>query len=319
MMAANAVTVTVVMPLYNKETDVSHAVQSVLSQTFADFELIVVNDGSTDQGPEIVRAVEDRRIRVFDRDNAGVSAARNRGIEEARANLIAFIDADDEWMPRFLETVVHLQRHYPGCDVFATNYIRRNSKGIDSSPILRGFPRDFEEGVIANYFDVASRSDPPLWSSAVAVTKAAMTSIGGFPVGVKGGEDLLTWARLALRYDIAYSMRPGAVFWTPSVVHDRAIRTSDSNDIVARELMFALEDAEPSIAKALRKYISFWYKVRASICLQLGDRRMALKQTYLALHFHKTNLKLYLYVVLAIMPSAFPKALFRLWNWIRNR
>jgi len=206
-------TISVIIPLYNKEADVERAINSVLSQTIENFEVIVVNDGSTDKSPFIVRAINDSRIRIIDQKNAGVSAARNRGIQEAQADLIAFLDADDEWKPSFLETILDLRERYPECKVFASNYLYREPNGNSRLPIIRGLPPHPWNGIIEDYFKVAAKSDPPLWTSAVAVSKDAIQSVGMFPVGVTSGEDLLTWARLACRYNIAYSTQVGAVFW----------------------------------------------------------------------------------------------------------
>ncbi len=226
------------MPLYNKGKEVKRSVESVLTQSFSDYELIVVNDGSTDNGPGIVRSINDSRIRIIDQENAGVSAARNRGIHEARADLIAFLDADDEWKPTFLETILDLKKQYPTCKVFATNYLYREVNGKYRLPIIRGIPPHPWDGVIDNYFEVAAKSDPPLCSSAIAVKKEAIESVTMFPVGVDSGEDLLTWARLSINYDIAYSKKVAAIFYTESEANTEPstlIDLTESKPIVLRE------------------------------------------------------------------------------------
>ena len=97
--------ISVVIPLYNKEKQVKQTLRKVLEQTFSDYEIIIVNDGSTDSSAEIAREFEDHRIKVIDQENAGVSAARNRGIKEAKGNFIAFLDADDEWDKDYLAQI----------------------------------------------------------------------------------------------------------------------------------------------------------------------------------------------------------------------
>ena len=93
--------ISVVIPLYNKEEQIADTLQSIFAQTFQDFEIVIVDDGSTDNSVEEVEKFDDSRIRLIHQTNAGVSAARNRGIEEARGELIAFLDADDEWKPEY--------------------------------------------------------------------------------------------------------------------------------------------------------------------------------------------------------------------------
>ncbi|CAN5567103.1 hypothetical protein BH20ACI3_BH20ACI3_43320 [soil metagenome] len=100
--------VSVIVPLYNKAPFVRRALDSIARQTFKDYEVIVVDDGSTDQGPEIVRAVGDERVRLITQANLGPGAARNRALPEAQGDLIAFLDADDEWQPNYLAEVVDL-------------------------------------------------------------------------------------------------------------------------------------------------------------------------------------------------------------------
>jgi len=294
--------ISVVMPLYNKEREVSRAIKSVLNQTIKDFKLIVVNDGSTDKGPDVVRSINDPRIMLIEQENGGVSAARNRGIKETRSELIAFLDADDEWMPYFLETIFRLRSNYPSCSVFATNYLYGHVDGSFTPTIIRGLQGFLGEGIFKNYFKVASKSDPPIWSSAVAVTKKAITSIGEFPLGVTFGEDLLTWAKLATNFSIAYSIHPCAICWPPINVHDRPGRFNDLTDLVGQELGKLIKNVENTEVEGLKEYVAVWHKMRASILLNLGKREMAFKELRKATRLSKMNIKLLLYILIALMP-----------------
>ncbi len=204
--------ISVVITLYNKEKHIRNTLKGVLGQSFQDFEIVVVDDGSTDNSVSEVQRFKDPRIRIISQTNAGVSAARNRGILESKGEFIALLDGDDEWKPDYLATQYALAEKYPECDVFATDYEFRSNDGKISPTIIKRLHFDSEDGVLTNYFEIASHSHPPLWTSAIMVSKNALELIGGFPYGIKSGEDLLTWARLACRHKIAYSRKPMAVF-----------------------------------------------------------------------------------------------------------
>jgi len=202
--------VSVVIPLYNKAAYIRRAVDSVLAQTYQDFELIVVDDGSTDNGTEIVAAYKDPRVRLIRQANAGVSAARNRGVAEAQAELVAFLDADDEWRPWFLETVISLRQRFPEAGAFATAYELHDGKlpwrpnfntGVDVS----------DGGLMPNYF-LAACYAPPICSSSTMVRREVFAPVGGFPVGTPLGEDQYLWAALALNHPIAWSPVSGAIY-----------------------------------------------------------------------------------------------------------
>ena len=108
--------------MYNKKKYISRAVNSVLKQIYTNFELIVIDDGSTDNGANEVQKNKDNRIKIIHQNNQGVSAARNRGIDEAKGELVAFLDADDEWKHNFLVTIITLREKYPQAGAFATAY-----------------------------------------------------------------------------------------------------------------------------------------------------------------------------------------------------
>lgn len=121
--------ISVVIPLYNKENRICHTINSVLNQTFKDFELIIVDDGSTDKSIEIVRRIHDSRIRLIRKENGGPSSARNCGVREAKFDWIMFLDADDEMICDSLEHFVKLASANPSVNMFVSNFfLEKNGK-----------------------------------------------------------------------------------------------------------------------------------------------------------------------------------------------
>ena len=249
-----------------------------------------------------VKKFDDPRVLLIQQSNAGVSAARNRGIEEANGELIAFLDADDEWMPEFLQTILQLKKIYFNCKVWATSYF--NSWNGNLLPItLRKIPFFEESGILTNYFKVATYSHPPICSISVAVDKQVLKSIGGFPVGIKSGEDLLTWARLAVETNIAYSTRPLAIYNMGEgyILSNLPPRRQDVGDPVGKELVKLL-DRYPD-KKALKQYISHWHKMRASVAVRCGETMEVMKEVFLALKYNVLNLKVIFFFFLMLLPS----------------
>lgn len=283
--------ISIVIPLYNKEKQIAYTLQSVLNQTFQDFEVVIVDDGSTDGSVAEVEKFEDQRIRVVHQQNAGVSAARNRGIDEATGELIAFLDADDEWKPEYLATQYHLYQKYPDRSVYACNYEFRDSEGKVSSTIIRKIPFSGEDGILSNYFEVACCSHPPLWTSAVMVKKQAIQAVGGFPVGIKSGEDLLTWARLSVRGPIAYSKRVQAVYRQGY----SNPRPPEERDFVGEQLEVLFRES-PS-TRGLKDYVAFWYKMRMCRCLAHRMWGKAGKAFIKSLRYNFLQGKIYMSVV----------------------
>jgi glycosyltransferase involved in cell wall biosynthesis len=202
--------VSVVVPLYNKARHIRRALDSVLAQSMQDFEVIVVDDGSTDGGGDVVREMNDARIRLIAQENRGVSAARNRGIRESSFEWVAFLDADDEWSPSFLETVTGLRARHPEAGMFATAY--RHCQGETSArPAFIDCVQSPQGGLLDDYFR-AALGPPPAWTSAVMVPKWVFSEVGYFPVGIRRGEDLNMWERIALRFRVAWSPVDGAVY-----------------------------------------------------------------------------------------------------------
>jgi len=114
--------VSVIIPLYNKARYIRRTLDSVLAQTYGDFEVIVVDDGSNDDGPDVVNSYNDSRIRLIHQENAGPGAARNHGTRRSKSALVTYLDADDEWLPEFVRTSVRILADHPDCDFAASGY-----------------------------------------------------------------------------------------------------------------------------------------------------------------------------------------------------
>ena len=201
------------IPLYNKEQSVRRAVRSVLAQDFTDFELVVVNDGSTDRGPEIVSEIHDSRLRLVNQPNSGVSAARNSGVERSRSRHVAFLDADDQWEPTYLSIIRRLVQRFPGAGIYSTAYAIVDGGGKRISAVSRQFLDGNDEGVIRNYFRAACSRVPPIHTSSICIPKRVYRAVGGFPVEDPCGEDVALWARIALAHDVVVTRKCGAVYY----------------------------------------------------------------------------------------------------------
>ena len=306
-MESPAPKVSVIIPLYNGADTIQRALDSVLAQTVSEFEVIVVDDGSTDAGPEIVRAIKDSRVQLLQQENRGVSAARNAGVVSAQSPWVAFLDHDDEWKPEFLATVLHLAETYPKSHVAATSYEYHRSDDSITRPSLHGFRGT--EGLLEPYFTIAARSMPPICSSAVMISKEALKEIGGFPEGIATGEDLLTWARLAHRYPIAYSTQALAVYWIRQFEDGQFKRNMDTADPVGNALRNLLESAPRP--EGWRKYLARWYRIRAWQWLHNGNRYETMRASLRSLWYNPLAINVWGYLAMAILPKAIRSTLLK--------
>lgn len=207
--------ISVIIPLYNKAAYIRRAVDSVLAQTEQDFEIIIVDDGSTDGGERVLRSYSDTRIKYVRQENFGVSAARNNGIKYSSAEFVSFLDADDAYYPKFIETVLHLRRKFPQAGLYSTSYCMVEPDGSLVAPKYRAIPKFPWEGILPSYFESALGA-PPVSTITVGVNKEVFYSVGYFPEGELLGEDLDMWFRIALKYPVAFSSYVGATYYRNS-------------------------------------------------------------------------------------------------------
>lgn len=197
--------VAVVIPLYNKKELINTALETVLGQSFVDFHVYVVDDGSTDGSAEVVDSILDPRVHLIRQKNSGVSAARNRGVAEAESSIVAFLDADDYWDAGFLEEIVRLREKYPDAGLYCTGYRQVRPDGRFSS--LSVEPAKGSSDALVNDYVGRSRFGNFVHSSSVAVDRAKFLEVGGFPLGERFGEDLYLWTRMGSRHPVAASSK----------------------------------------------------------------------------------------------------------------
>ncbi len=194
------------MPLFNKAAYVEKAVASVVAQTYRDFELIIVNDGSTDSSLQLITEIKDPRIKILSTENKGASSARNTGVKEASNTYVAFLDADDWWAPTYLEEIVSAIAKFPANKLFATGRIHvfAEKEVKYTNPLL---PKTGELGLV-NHFFVIAKHLPAIHASNLTVRKDYFLDKGGFKEGMHHFEDHECWLRLAVEEPIVFVNKP---------------------------------------------------------------------------------------------------------------
>lgn len=239
----------VIVPLYNKAPYVRKALDSIISQTFKDWELIIVDDGSTDGSAAIceeylstlytIHRTPLENIRIISQANSGVSAARNNGVKASKGEYVCFLDADDWWEPAFLEEMDRLIKEYPDAGIYATNYIYyKPGKTHVALNLERGYidyPKAYYEG-----------SSMPVWTGATCMPRKVFDEMGGFPLGIKLGEDFLLWAKTAICYPVAFSEKPLAYYNNDVPASLRATRNLHAPE---HHMLFNLESLEQELTR----------------------------------------------------------------------
>ena len=201
----------VVIPLFNKEKDIHKTLESLFSQSFSNFEVVIVNDGSTDNSEKVVKSISDPRIRFFNKKNEGVARTRNFGVEKATAKHIAFLDADDFWHTDHLENLNVLLKEFPEQSWYATAYEKKHHSKMITTMVSPIMEKKEWRGIVKDYFK-NSLIDPLAWTSAVCMKKVLFQDLNGFDSTITNGagEDTDLWIRAALTSPLVFSTRASA-------------------------------------------------------------------------------------------------------------
>ncbi len=202
----NVMKFSVIIPVFNKADTILSAIESVYAQTVTDYEIVIVDDGSSDDLNAVLNTVQSASLRILHQENRGVSAARNTGIDNATGDYVCFLDADDLWKPNHLEVLHHLIAAYPNSEVFVTSHCVQTDNGamIHSADFLTSFAQDFETDDFLGLLN--STSYGVVHTNSVCVKRDMLQKNHiRFQEGIKIGEDTDVWYRLGLKNTVAVS------------------------------------------------------------------------------------------------------------------
>jgi glycosyltransferase involved in cell wall biosynthesis len=274
----NSFTVSVIIPAYNAAEHIGRAIDSILTQTRLPDEIIVVDDGSTDSTPQIATAYGEK-VTLIQQQNAGVSAARNTGIKAARCEWIAFLDADDEWLPEKLEKQSALLKRNPEL-VWAYSNFRQADTTEGNAPLAHNANRATKLLAGKEYFDDyfdAEEKGIVNWTGTVIIRKNVLMESQLFATDMLASEDTDMWWQIAHKWPaVGYLIEPDAVYHTGI---DQSLSKQYSNpsvriDLIERHLKMAADSGrtEP-FEKCTRHYLCYWIQQS----MRSGQKRDALK------------------------------------------
>ena len=255
----------VIISVFNKEKYIGKTLDSVLAQTFQDFEIVVVNDGSTDNSEEIIKSFNTEKIRYFFHKNRGASAGRNRALREANGEYLAFLDADDLWEKNHLEEIEKLIQLFPKSNVFATAIMTQTNNGFFKSRYTINSDKEYQ---LVSFFE-SSYATPILSGSTTVIHRSVLEKVGYFDEEIFSGEDTEYWIRIGINYKVAFSKKITAKYlYISNSLSQENFQFSKTTDFTK------FDELAKSDAK-LAKYIAFnrfslWIK-----CNRFNDKKNA--------------------------------------------
>lgn len=268
----------IVIPLYNKANHIESTLKSVLDQTFTDYEIIIVNDESTDESETVVNSFDDKRIQIYNQKNQGVSVARNLGIEKSKGKLIAFLDADDYWFSDHLEELFNLYHKYPSCGIYCSRYKIRVAKNRFQIPKHYEIDKSFR-GILRDYF-FSSRPFRITWTSSLAIPKEILQKFGGFTPSISNGQDLELWTKIGIYHQVAITNKITTIY-NYDIPNSVTKNNINSMNLMDFEQFKTAEEQNTSLKKFLDlyrieyglRYYIFGYKDKMNFYLKDVDKQ----------------------------------------------
>lgn len=200
----NRVKFSIVIPVYNKEKHIINTIQSVIDQEFVDYEIVIVDDGSTDKSITYLKSLNNCKINIYHQNNSGVSSARNRGIKQSKGEFILFLDADDIWKNNHIKIINSLIDEFPLNSVFSSGFAIKNNDRVTKI-------QKVDAGIVDNYFKQAIIA-PVVHTSSICIRKNVFNDLDAFNEQITHGEDIELWARLARNYQIVLAKEVSAYY-----------------------------------------------------------------------------------------------------------
>ena len=279
----------VVIPLYNKENYIAKTVNSVLKQTYNNFEIIIVNDGSTDNSFNTIKAINTSKIRLIDQDNQGVSVARNKGISASKGNYVVFLDADDSWYPNHLLEFKKAIEYYPNHIVFCTNY-EFNFKNKETKHPKFSTHLNSDYTVISDFFK-SSMKNCIAMTPAICIKKSILNPDFLFDPKIKSGQDTDLWIRLGLKFNFIFINK------TTSKINRSVSNSLSKSNLIDHRYYMVKKNKNHNKNKSLNKYLDY---NRFSIALQYRRAKEFKKFTTLTHEIDKKDLSLKQKIILQL-------------------
>ena len=304
----------VVIPIYNKLPHLDRSIDSVLNQTFKNFEILLIDDASTDGSSLKIKEFIDPRISIYTRSEPGPGgyAARNLGIEKAQGEWVAFLDADDEWFPSHLQKMDSLSLEFPNAHLMSSGYQLKNALGVSDNVFYKKNKGqgNFELKLI-DYLRYCLSSQGPVWTSVACVRKDSPVAEELFPANLsaKRGGDLHAWLKIMCHHKLlAWSDHIGAIYHLESV-NMVTKKANFSVDLMAKNVFNELKTNLSKKEKTLlRKYLNLRLK-RVMLASKMFNKTT--NGIFYTIYWKGDSLNALYVSVLSFLPLRFLKKFFK--------